>query len=303
MFRIDPGVAGRRWRRYGRLLRRPWGAEGPPGGPHPTTDFRPALLTFSQRRLARIGPSAGAKPCCRYWRRGILGRSFFESGSALPRRANVPLIDLTLWLLTTLVEAFVVYLFLIRGLFRRFLFLNFYLLFSATVNIGRYAVLYRFGLTSPEYIHFYYFSEAPLTITLFICVCELSLRVVGDRLPRWRVALWSAGALVAMALFSLSDASSWGYRVAARFFPELSQHILFACSLGIVLLWLWKLRNDPEDRFAARFVNVLGVYFSLFVLINGAYRLVPHASGLGNLYPMLDAWLPLGCGFALVSHQ
>jgi len=230
-------------------------------------------------------------------------QKFLRSGSALPRRANVPLIDLTLWLLTTLVEAFVVYLFLIRGLFRRFLFLNFYLLFSATVNIGRYAVLYRFGLTSPEYIHFYYFSEAPLTITLFICVCELSLRVVGDRLPRWRVALWSAGALVAMALFSLSDASSWGYRVAARFFPELSQHILFACSLGIVLLWLWKLRNDPEDRFAARFVNVLGVYFSLFVLINGAYRLVPHASGLGNLYPMLDAWLPLGCGFALVSRQ
>src|SRR5256885_69923 len=73
--------------------------------------------------------------------------------------------------------------------------------------------------------------------------------------------------------------------------------------LGIVLLWVWKLRNDSEDRFAARFVNVLGVYFSLFVLIYGAHRLVPHASGLGNLYPMLDAWLPLGCGFALVSHQ
>ena len=224
-------------------------------------------------------------------------------GSALPRRANVPLIDLTLWLLTTLVEGFVVYLFLIRGLFRRFLFLNFYLLFSATANIGRYAVLYYFGFTSPEYFHFYYFSEAPLKITLFISVCELSLRLVGDQLPRWRVALWGAGALLAIALFSLSDASSWGYRVAARFFPELSQHILFACSLGIVLLWVWKLRNDPEDRFAARFVNVLGVYFLLFVLIYGAHRLVPHASGLGNLYPMLDAWLPLGCGFALVSHQ
>ncbi|PYU44109.1 MAG: hypothetical protein DMG54_10385 [Acidobacteria bacterium] len=126
------------------------------------------------------------------------------------------MIDLTLWLLTTLVEGFVVYLFLIRGLFRRFLFLNFYLLFSATANIGRYAVLYYFGFTSPEYFHFYYFSEAPLKITLFISVCELSLRLVGDQLPRWRVALWGAGAFLAIALFSLSDASSWGYRVAAR---------------------------------------------------------------------------------------
>src|SRR5437660_8230586 len=26
--------------------------------------------------LARIGRSAGTKPCCRYWRRGILGRRF-----------------------------------------------------------------------------------------------------------------------------------------------------------------------------------------------------------------------------------
>ncbi len=216
---------------------------------------------------------------------------------------DLTLIDLTLWLLTTLVEAFVACLFLIRGLFRKFLFLNFYLLLSATISIGRYAVLYHFGYTSREYLYFYYYSEAPLTITLFICVCELSSRLVGDKMPRRRVALWSAGALLAIALFSLSDASPWGYRVAAHFVMELSKNILFACSLGIALLWVWKLRNDPEDRFAARFVNVLGVYFSLFVLIYGAHRLVPHASGLDNLNSMLGAWLPLGCGFALVSHQ
>ncbi len=216
---------------------------------------------------------------------------------------DLTLIELVLWLLTTLIEAFVVYLFLIRGLFRKFLFLNFYLLLSATSSIGRYAVLYHFGYTSPEYLYFYYFSEAPLTITLFICVGELSLRLVGDKLPPSRVALWSAGALLAIALFSLSDGSSGEYRVAARFVIELSRNIFYACSLGIVLLWFWKLRNDPEDRFAARFVNVLGVYFSVFVLIYGARQLVPHASGLGNLYPILGAWLPLGCGFALVSHQ
>ncbi len=31
--------------------------------------------------LARIGRSTGAKRCCRYCRRGILGRSFFEAGA------------------------------------------------------------------------------------------------------------------------------------------------------------------------------------------------------------------------------
>ena len=236
------------------------------------------------------------------------GRSVFESGALSLHERMLPLIDLTLieltlWPLTTLAEAFVACLFLIRGLFRKFLFLNFYLLLSATINIGRYAVYYHFGYTSPEYLYFYYFSEAPLTITLFLCVCELSSRLVGDKMPPRRVALWSAGALLAIALFSLSDASSWGDRVRAHFVIELSKNICFACSLGIALLWVWKLRNDPEDRFAARFVNVLVVYFSLFVLIYGAHRLVPHASSLGNLSPILGAWLPLGCGFALVSHQ
>ena len=60
------------------------------------------------------------------------GRSVFEAGALSLHERMLPLIDLTLWLLTTLVEAFVVYLFLIRGLFRKFLFLNFYLLLSAS---------------------------------------------------------------------------------------------------------------------------------------------------------------------------
>jgi len=71
----------------------------------------------------------------------------------------------------------------------------------------------------------------------------------------------------------------------------------------IALLWIWKLRNDPEDRIAARFVNVLAIYFLLFVFIYARVRLAPSASGLGHVYPMMGAWLPLGYGFALVSHE
>jgi hypothetical protein len=65
----------------------------------------------------------------------------------------------------------------------------------------------------------------------------------------------------------------------------------------------WKLRNDPDDRIAARFVSVLGVYFSLFVLAYGARQLAPDASGPNSLFPMIGAWLPLGCAFALVSQD
>lgn len=215
----------------------------------------------------------------------------------------VSLPDLTLWMLTTLVEAFVMCLFLVRALFRKFLFLNFYLLLSVATSIGRYALLSHFGYASSEYAYFYYFSDAILTISLFLSICELTLRLVGTKMPRRRVALLTAGALLAAALFTFSVASSSDVRVTTRFVFELSQNMFFACGFAIALLWAWKLRNDPEDRIAARFVDVLSIYFSLFFLAYGARQLAPYASGPHALLAMIGAWLPLGCGFALVSQD
>jgi len=212
--------------------------------------------------------------------------------------------DLTLWLLTTLVEAFVVYLFLIQRVFRKFLFLYFYLLLSAMAGMSEYALLCHFGLDSSEYFYFYYFTDVPLTICLFVGICELSVHLVGTKIPRRKVVSWSAGALLATAWFSFSVAWSSGPRLIMHFIVELSQNIYIACCLTIVLLWAWQLRNDPEDRMAARFVSVLSVYFSLFILNYGANQIAPPELGLTNsLPPMMAAWLPLGCGFALVSHE
>ena len=213
------------------------------------------------------------------------------------------LADQTLWLLTTLVEAFVVYLFLVQGLFRKFLFLNLYFVLSVCINIGRYSVLLQFGFTSPEYGYFYYYSDVLLTLSLFVCVVELTQRVVGARVPCRKVVVWSASAFLATGWFSFPIASLSSYRAAAHFLFEFTQNIYFACCLAVVLLGIWKLRNDSEDRIAARLVNVLAMYFLSFVVIYGARQWFPDTSGLSNVYPMMGAWLPLGCGFALVTQQ
>jgi len=87
----------------------------------------------------------------------------------LPCHGRMPsLAELTLWLLTTLVEVFVVCLFFVQGLFRKFLFFNFYLLLSVTINTGRYAVLSYFGFYSSEYAYFYYFTDVVLTHSLHL---------------------------------------------------------------------------------------------------------------------------------------
>ena len=74
--------------------------------------------------------------------------------------------------------------------------------------------------------------------------------------------------------------------------------------LAIVILWIRRLRNDPQDRTAARFVNVLTVYFSLFLLDCGVRQLAPQdLSIMNSLGPMTGVWLPLGCGFAFVPKN
>jgi len=251
------------------------------------------------------GQPAGDKRCYQYLCCDIL-RKIARFPSAKGGRVTylhecmLPLADLTLWLLTTLVEIFVVYLFIIQGLFRKFLFLSFYFLLSVTISFGRY-VLYDFRFVS--YVYLYYLTDFLLTVFLFLSICELSVRLAGSKMPRERVTLWSTAALLATALFSFSVASSSISGLTTHLVVELSQAIYFACCLVIVLLWARRLRNDPQDGIAAQFVNVLSVYFSLFLLIHGARQLAPHASSFNSLYPMVGAWLPLGCGFALVSHE
>ena len=77
------------------------------------------------------------------------------------------------------------------------------------------------------------------------------------------------------------------------------------CGFAAVLLRVWKLLKNPVDGIAARFVNVLAVYFLLFFLFHEAREIASSstAAGLNNLAWMMSAWLPLGCGFALVSQE
>jgi len=214
------------------------------------------------------------------------------------------LADQTLWLLTTLVEVFVVFLFFMQGLVRKFLFFNLYLLLLVTADIGRYAFLYHFGIHSTDYFYFYYETNALLTVALFISIGELSMRLVGIRLTGWKVFSWCAGTFLATALFSFTVSSYMVSRVAIRFLFELSQNLYFFCCLAVLLLWAWKLRNEPEDRIAASLVNVLSIYFLLFALTYGARQLASEtARHTVNIYPMIDAWLPLGSGFALCSRK
>src|SRR5215469_15282171 len=105
--------------------------------------------------------------------------------------------NITLYLLVALIQCFVVYVFVIRRLIRQFLFLNLYFLLSAAATVSGYAILHRFGFASDGYFSFYLVSEALLGICLFFSIFQLSTRLVGDVIPRSKIALFSLGGFAA----------------------------------------------------------------------------------------------------------
>jgi len=214
-----------------------------------------------------------------------------------------PISDLIAWAITIVADIFVVHLFLVRWRFRRFLFLNFFFLFSVVIEVILCASFLRFGLASIWYSYFHFFSEALLTVLLFLSICELIMHLVKTSILCGKLMYRLPGAVVASVLLSVSVPAFWDSHTAIGFLSEFSQSMFYVCCSAIVLLWVWKLPNDFEDRIAAQFVNVLGVYFSLSLLIHGVDQLTPHVADLNSLHFMIGAWLPLGCGFAIVSHR
>lgn len=211
--------------------------------------------------------------------------------------------DIILYLLIALSQGFVVYVFVIHRLFRQFLFLNLYLLLSAAATVSGYAILllHRFGLASAGYFSFYLVSHALLGICLFFSVCQLSARLVGDIIPRRKIALFSLVAFAATACASLPV--SGNPYATTHFVINLSQNSSLVCGLVIVALWAWKLQNHPTDWISNRLVNALIVYFLLFALAYVSFQIAPRSSSGINWVLMIEAWLPLGCGFAVVSRE
>jgi hypothetical protein len=158
------------------------------------------------------------------------------------------------------------------------------------------------GLATNWVRYFHFSREVLLWILLFLSICELTAHLVGTRIHRRKLLQWSSSAVIVAALLSVSVLASWGLACGNRVLFGFSQNMFYISCLAIVLLWTWNLRNDPEDRIAAQLVNVLGVYFSISLLIYGA-RITLHVVDFTILQLMVGAWLPLGCGFAIVSYQ
>lgn len=150
-----------------------------------------------------------------------------------------------------------------------------------------------------SYVDFYYSRELLLTVVLLLSVYEVAVYLTGATVRR---------AMAYRVVFVLL-AAAWLSSLAAPFRPSgpffaasLSRVLYLLGGIAVAALCAWILLRSPRDLLAARLLTVFAVYFSLFLLTYGMHhQWTPQLIHI--LFPVANACLPIGCGFAVLSHD
>jgi len=170
----------------------------------------------------------------------------------------------------------------------RYFALGLYMLSSFVLSIVRYVILLQLGFLSDQYIYFYYYSDAFLTICLFLVLISLFQIVFEDMGIRRHLRVGALLLLGGTAWFSymvvLRVATDPGlsWKMTTRFVVEMSQNLYFVGVVLTYLLWFATATMRENRSRLIQIVLALGIYFSAFAA-NYAFR---------DLYPQFRAiWL------------
>lgn len=179
------------------------------------------------------------------------------------------------------------------------------MLFSFVVSVVRYQALSRYGLRSSEYTYCYYYSDAILTIFLYLALITLYLYVFDEMKAEKYVRLAAILLLAGTALFSYLVVQQSALRMATSFVYEFSQNLYFVGLVLTYVLWgaILKLRETRTQLI--QLVLSLGVYFSAFAATFALENMFPNFQSVTYIAPVFGCLLPLAWAYAFLrlSHD
>ena len=207
--------------------------------------------------------------------------------------------EYVVWFLGALLEASVVACSIAKGLFRRYLILNVYMLAASFVSIARFKILFTYGFASSEYVYFYYYSDLLLTIGLYGALMSLYAQVFEEMGAEQYVRLGALLLLLGTAAFSFAIVMQYSNKIMSRFVVEVSQNLYFVGLVLTYVLWGAMLKLRETRTRLIQLVLALGLYFSVFAASYALRNLYPS---LHNLWPYLTpisgCLLPLAWAYA-----
>lgn len=201
--------------------------------------------------------------------------------------------------LGTFLEALVVVCAIRRQLFRRYFFLNLYMILCVCASLARQHVLKQEGLQSIAYRYVYFYSDAVLTIILFFALLSLYVYVFQEMHVERYLRLGAVVLLAATAFFSYAVVSQSSHKMLTYFAFELSQNLYFVGLVLTYLLWGAILKLRETRALLVQLVLSLGVYFGASAATYSVSNLHPTLfSYVHNLMPIMGCLLPLSWAYA-----
>jgi hypothetical protein len=198
-----------------------------------------------------------------------------------------------IWYLGTAMELAFVVCSIARKSFFRYFFLNLYFLLALGSSVARKLVLSTFGLGSAEYRYAYFYTDALLTLALYVALISLYAHVFGELRFGKHLRLIAVLLLLGTALFTYAVVAQSTDRLSTNFAYELSQNLYFVGLVLTYILWGAVLKLRETRTRVVQFVLSLGLYFSAYA---ASYALLNLASRYSIVYfiaPMFGCLLPL----------
>jgi hypothetical protein len=204
-----------------------------------------------------------------------------------------------IWFVGILCEAAVLVCALKKGAFRRYLLLNLYMAGLMVVELGRYKIVSEFGLRSTQYIYFYYYSDAILTIILYFALSSLYSHVFSEMKAERYVKMGTLLLLAGTALFTWAVVQQSTAKLVTHFVVDLSQNLYFVGVVLTYVLWGAILKLRETRTRLIQLVLSLGIYFSLLAANYAIRNLYPSLSSVFiPLVQIFGTFLPLAWAYA-----
>jgi len=186
-----------------------------------------------------------------------------------------------------------------RGAFRRYLFLNLYMSAEVVASVVRFEILHKYGFQSLTYAYFYYYSDALLTILLFLTLSSLYSDVFRELNAERYVQMGAVALLAGTALFSFAVVEQASGKILSHFVFEMSQNLYFVGLVLTYILWAAILKLRETRTRLIQLVLSLGVYFSLYAANYALRNLYPSAEAIFVvLNPLIGCFLPFAWAYA-----
>ncbi len=149
-----------------------------------------------------------------------------------------------------------------QGFFKRYLFLNVYLLTNVVFTSGCYYVRSLYGYTSLEYYYFYYVGDAIPNVIGYLLIGSFFDRLLREsvfhKYVRPTLAIFFVLIVGISAFFIVGSVE----HLYSEFVLELQQNLYFVGVLLTFLLWMSVSYLDVRSRRFTLLVSGLGIYFA-----------------------------------------